>query len=427
MPVKRTQSPFDISGYTLVKRTPTPADAHKGSASNMDGVDTAGHGAPASSRGGIDTRSSATSNSRGGVEEAGRSALASSRGGVEEAGRSALASSRGGIDTRSSATSNSRGGIKERTSASNSRGGIDTRSSATDSLVGLDTAGRGAPAGSIVGVDEFASIASNIVGVDEAGCGALAGPVVAAAVVLGTVQIDGLTDSKCISAAKRTHLCGVIMDRVPCYAIASASRAEIDRLNILQARLLAMKRALQALQLPADMHILVDGTHLPDLDRPASAIIKGDLTVPAISAASIVAKVYRDWLMNKLHGRFPHYQFAAHKGYPTRAHRLAIAEHGLCTAHRRSFAPCHQPPPQRPPNSPTSAANTLPEMAVANASPASANPRRPASAKNASPATAKNATRTAGADNTPRAVAVANARPARARARRAGAVTVSGV
>nr|MCA8838096.1 ribonuclease HII [Pseudomonadota bacterium] len=249
-------------------------------------------------------------------------------------------------------------------------------------------------------------------------CGALAGPVVAAAVVLGTVQIDGLTDSKCISAAKRTHLCGVIMDRVPCYAIASASRAEIDRLNILQARLLAMKRALQALQLPADMHILVDGTHLPDLDRPASAIIKGDLTVPAISAASIVAKVYRDWLMNKLHGRFPHYQFAAHKGYPTRAHRLAIAEHGLCTAHRRSFAPCHQPPPQRPPNSPTSAANTLPEMAVTNASPASANPRRPASAKNASPATAKNATRTAGADNTPRAVAVANARPARARTRR---------
>ncbi|WP_370625906.1 ribonuclease HII [Comamonas sp. NLF-1-9] len=178
-----------------------------------------------------------------------------------------------------------------------------------------------------------------IAGVDEAGRGPLAGPVVAAAVVLDPARpIAGLADSKALSAARREALFAQVQAQALCFCVAQASREEIDRLNILQATLLAMRRAVEGLATqPA--RVLVDGNRLPRLAMPAEAIVKGDARVAAISAASILAKVTRDRWCADLHARYPHYGFDRHKGYGTAEHLSALARHGACPEHRRSFAP----------------------------------------------------------------------------------------
>lgn len=176
-------------------------------------------------------------------------------------------------------------------------------------------------------------------GVDEAGRGPLAGPVVAAAVILDELKpIKGLADSKLLSPAKRERLFDEIRAKALACCIAEASVEEIDRLNILQATLLAMSRAVAGLRL-LPHRVLVDGKQLPPLKMPAAAIVKGDSKVPAISAASILAKVHRDRLCMDLHQAYPAYGFAGHKGYPTAAHLAALRSHGACAAHRRSYAP----------------------------------------------------------------------------------------
>lgn len=176
-------------------------------------------------------------------------------------------------------------------------------------------------------------------GVDEAGRGPLAGPVVAAAVILDELQpIHGLNDSKKLSARTRDRLYDEIRAKALCCCIAEASVEEIDRLNILQATLLAMRRAVDGLRLRPH-RVLVDGNRLPVLPMPAEAIVQGDAKVPAISAASILAKVHRDRLCLALHERHPQYGFDGHKGYPTAAHLAALRQHGACDVHRRSFAP----------------------------------------------------------------------------------------
>jgi ribonuclease HII len=178
-----------------------------------------------------------------------------------------------------------------------------------------------------------------VCGVDEAGRGPLAGPVVAAAVILDPARpIMGLRDSKQLSATRRDSLAGEIRAHATAWAIASASVEEIDALNILQATLLAMRRAIEALN-PAAGYALIDGNRLPRLSIPARAIVRGDATVPAISAASILAKTHRDALMRDLDNAHPGYGFAAHAGYPTPAHLACLREHGPCRIHRRSFAP----------------------------------------------------------------------------------------
>ena len=178
-----------------------------------------------------------------------------------------------------------------------------------------------------------------LAGVDEAGRGPLAGPVVAAAVILDELQpIVGLNDSKKLSPKTRERLFDEIRAKALCCSIAQASVEEIDTLNILQATLLAMRRAVEGLRLkPAK--VLVDGNRLPVLRVPAEAIVKGDSRVKAISAASILAKVQRDRLCLLLHEEHPQYGFNLHKGYPTAAHLAALREHGACAHHRRSFAP----------------------------------------------------------------------------------------
>ena len=178
-----------------------------------------------------------------------------------------------------------------------------------------------------------------VAGVDEAGRGPLAGPVVAAAVILDELQpIAGLADSKKLSAARRERLFDEIRARALACCIAEASVEEIDRLNILQATMLAMRRAVEGLRLPPQ-RVLVDGNRCPPLLLPVEAIVQGDAKVPAISAASILAKVYRDRLCLALHEAYPDYGFATHKGYPTAEHLSALARHGACEAHRRSYAP----------------------------------------------------------------------------------------
>jgi ribonuclease HII len=178
-----------------------------------------------------------------------------------------------------------------------------------------------------------------VAGVDEVGRGPLAGPVVAAAVILDDLKpVKGLRDSKALTALRRERLFDEIMARALCVSIAEASVQEIDHLNILQATLLAMQRAVDRLRLPPTL-VLVDGNRLPVLKAPAQAIVKGDTKVAAISAASIVAKVYRDRLCLTLHERFPAYGFDGHKGYPTPVHLQALREHGPCPEHRHSFAP----------------------------------------------------------------------------------------
>lgn len=178
-----------------------------------------------------------------------------------------------------------------------------------------------------------------VAGVDEAGRGPLAGPVVAAAVILDDSRpIRGLADSKKLTALRRERLYDEIRDKALCCSVAEASVEEIDTLNILQATLLAMRRAVDGLRLkPAK--VLVDGNRLPSLDVLAEAIVKGDALVKAISAASILAKVHRDRLCERLHLEFPHYGFAQHKGYGTAEHLAALQAHGASPHHRRSFAP----------------------------------------------------------------------------------------
>jgi ribonuclease HII len=178
-----------------------------------------------------------------------------------------------------------------------------------------------------------------VAGVDEAGRGPLAGPVVAAAVILDELRpIQGLADSKVLTALRRERLFDEIRARALCSSIASASAEEIDQLNILQATMLAMQRAVQGLRL-LPRRVVVDGNRVPPLAMTTAAVVKGDSRVAAISAASILAKVHRDRLCQDLHAEFPQYGFDGHKGYPTPAHLAALRAHGACAAHRRSFAP----------------------------------------------------------------------------------------
>jgi ribonuclease HII len=178
-----------------------------------------------------------------------------------------------------------------------------------------------------------------ICGVDEAGRGPLAGPVYAAAVILNDqYPIAGLGDSKKLSERKRIFLAGEIRQYATAWAIATASVAEIDEINILQASLLAMKRAIAALSV-TPYEVLVDGLYCPDSGLPSRAIVKGDSSVAAISAASILAKTARDDAMLQMHEQYPQYGFAAHKGYPTAAHLAALKIHGISPEHRRSFRP----------------------------------------------------------------------------------------
>lgn len=176
-------------------------------------------------------------------------------------------------------------------------------------------------------------------GVDEAGRGPWAGPVYAAAVILDPARpIGGLADSKKLSAAKRDQLFDVIQENALSWAIATASVEEIDSLNILQASLLAMQRAVEALSVPPQK-IIVDGLHCPRVTMPARAIVKGDSKEPAISAASILAKVARDHAMQALHQQYPQYGFDRHKGYGTALHMAALAAQGVSPVHRKSYAP----------------------------------------------------------------------------------------
>ncbi len=178
-----------------------------------------------------------------------------------------------------------------------------------------------------------------IAGVDEAGRGPLAGPVVAAAVILDDMNpIVGLADSKKLTALKRERLYDEIRAKALCCSIAEATVEEIDELNILQATMLAMRRAVEGLRLKPNK-VLVDGNRLPVLDVLAEAIVKGDSKVQAISAASILAKVHRDRWCQELHAQYPQYGFDAHKGYGTAAHLLALKEHGATPWHRKSFSP----------------------------------------------------------------------------------------
>jgi ribonuclease HII len=181
-----------------------------------------------------------------------------------------------------------------------------------------------------------------IAGVDEAGRGPLAGPVVAAAVILHAQRpIPGLRDSKLLTACARERLALEIRAQAVAWAVARSDVDEIDALNILQATLLAMGRAVERLAQRPDA-VWVDGLHCPPLDCPARAIVGGDRDVAAISAASILAKTGRDAMLVALDRTYPVYGFRRHKGYPTPEHLAALAAHGPCPAHRRSFAPVRQ-------------------------------------------------------------------------------------
>lgn len=178
-----------------------------------------------------------------------------------------------------------------------------------------------------------------IAGTDEVGRGPLAGPVVAAAVILDPNNpIEGLKDSKKLSERKREELFILIQEKAKAFAIAEATVAEIDSLNILQASLLAMRRSVLALSVQPD-HVLVDGNKVPDLPMSAEAIIQGDARVPEIQAASILAKVTRDRLMQRLALQYPGYGLEKHKGYPTKAHCEALQQLGVTPIHRQSFGP----------------------------------------------------------------------------------------
>ena len=178
-----------------------------------------------------------------------------------------------------------------------------------------------------------------VAGVDEAGRGPLAGPVVAAAVILDAKRpIAGLADSKVLAPARRQVLAQAIKQRALCWAVGRAEVADIDRLNILQASLLAMRRAVETLDIVPDL-VLIDGNRAPSLACRVKTVIKGDATVPSVQAASILAKVARDAEMFTLDKAFPGYGFSRHKGYPTATHLLALAIFGVSPVHRRSFGP----------------------------------------------------------------------------------------
>jgi ribonuclease HII len=177
-----------------------------------------------------------------------------------------------------------------------------------------------------------------VAGVDEVGRGPLAGDVVAAAVILNGAAPSGVTDSKALSAGRRESLAEVIRENALCWSVGRASVAEIDELNILEASLLAMRRAVEGLSIQPTL-VLVDGNRLPRWPYDARAIVKGDLSEPVIGAASILAKVTRDAEMLALHQTYPEYGFDQHKGYPTQAHLSALQTLGVSPAHRRSFGP----------------------------------------------------------------------------------------
>jgi ribonuclease HII len=181
-----------------------------------------------------------------------------------------------------------------------------------------------------------------VAGVDEAGRGPLAGKVVAAAVILDDANpIKGLADSKKLTALKRDKLYDEIRAKALCVGVGEASVEEIDRLNILQATMLAMQRAVKALRLKP-VKVLVDGNRIPQLDVLAEAIVQGDAKVQAISAASIIAKVTRDRQCEAMHAQYPQYGFEGHKGYGTAVHMAALKAHGACAEHRTSFAPVRE-------------------------------------------------------------------------------------
>ena len=187
--------------------------------------------------------------------------------------------------------------------------------------------------------DLFEGTAGHLVaGVDEVGRGPLAGDVVAAAVILTDSPPEGVTDSKMLTPERREALAERIQDEAVSWALGRATLAEIDELNILQASLLAMRRAVEALHIQPSL-VLVDGNRLPKWPYEARAIVKGDLTEPSIGAASILAKVQRDAEMLALHEHYPAYGFDRHKGYPTKAHLAALETAGISPVHRRSFGP----------------------------------------------------------------------------------------
>lgn len=194
--------------------------------------------------------------------------------------------------------------------------------------------------------EKFFSLGYKLIGgVDEAGRGPLAGPVVAACVVIGpdfkieTGDLELVADSKKLSAKQRERLFGRIKEKALAVEIGVVSNQTIDRINILQASFLAMRRAIKKLPINPD-YILLDGAFkIPKLDKPQTAIVKGDSLVWSVAAASIIAKVSRDWLMSELDREYPEYQFAKHKGYGTKLHLDKIAAHGPCPIHRLSFAP----------------------------------------------------------------------------------------
>ena len=178
-----------------------------------------------------------------------------------------------------------------------------------------------------------------IAGVDEVGRGPLAGAVVAAAVILDPNNpIEGLTDSKKLTEKRREALSLEIKEKALAWAFGRAEQEEIDEINILQASLLAMKRAVESLSIQPD-HVQIDGNKCPDMEYSMEAIVKGDALIPAIGAASIIAKVARDHEMVEMDKLYPEYGFAGHKGYPTKKHREALEKYGITPIHRRSFAP----------------------------------------------------------------------------------------
>lgn len=190
--------------------------------------------------------------------------------------------------------------------------------------------------------DELPVVEGLLAGVDEAGRGPLVGNVVAAAVILDhNNPVDGLTDSKKLSASRREKLAGQIRERAIAWSVISIDAREIDRINILQATLLAMKQAVEQLAI-APQHVFIDGNRCPDIQVPATAVVKGDARVAEISAASILAKVERDAQMIALHEAYPQYGFDKHKGYPTASHMEALAEYGPCPEHRQSYRPVRE-------------------------------------------------------------------------------------
>ena len=187
--------------------------------------------------------------------------------------------------------------------------------------------------------DDISGVNIVVCGVDEAGRGPLAGPVYAAAVILDSeAQIDGLQDSKKLTARRRDALAEQIKDMSLAWCIAQCSEEEIDQFNILQATMLAMKRAVEGLSLTPEL-ALIDGNRCPNLLIPAEAIVKGDSKVEVISAASILAKTARDAACLEMHEKYPEYAFDRHKGYPTVLHLERLREHGVSPVHRKSYAP----------------------------------------------------------------------------------------